>query len=581
MKKSASVQLKIMISMTVVFAAVLFNVIFSMSNLGQIGVSATEVNTIYMQIQSLHGAVEKKMETVQKYANILVGSSDEELAIAGDIYNLLEDEAKTVSELLAELETYCGKTGEEELVTLYRQYSSGCRELLDCMQTISILRKENDLTSAKAYLGTDALTVILGQEQLCLNLKDALENCLDKAKVSLENSVYIAKRANLASSSVCIFSILVSIVMIYFEVLRPIKQISKTTQDIAVQVSAGRGDLTMQMRIKRRDEIGRLTESMNRLLEAFRKVTARIQETTVSMEEAANKTELQFAASNNKLCDLSSVMEELSAGSEEVSALIHQMQSELQEISKETDDITNEMNQGTDFANELKERAGFILKKTAQSKKRSETMAGDIKETMAKSIAESRSIDKVNELTNAILEIAAQTNLLALNAAIEAARAGEAGKGFAVVAEEIRALADNSKENASAIQELSSRVIEAVHSLCACSEKMVGFVDGEVMEDYKGFEAMSVRYSEDADTVSEIMGKIQNSVDHINSKLGVATRNIGGISTSVEESALGIQNVTDNVIGISNSTNDIYKETRKNKETALELKQVSEGFIVG
>lgn len=69
---------------------------------------------------------------------------------------------------------------------------------------------------------------------------------------------------------------------------------------------------------------------------------------------------------------------------------------------------------------------------------------------------ESRCIGQVGELTDAILQIASKTNLLALNAAIEAARTGEAGKGFVVVADEIRQLADNGKQNASAIQELNS-----------------------------------------------------------------------------------------------------------------------------
>ena len=59
----------------------------------------------------------------------------------------------------------------------------------------------------------------------------------------------------------------------------------------------------------------------------------------------------------------------------------------------------------------------------------------------------------------------------------------------------------------------------------------------------------------DADTVSDIMGRIQ-------------------------ESALGIQNVAGNVVDISNSTSDIYKETCQNAQIAMELKQVSEGFVV-
>ncbi len=81
--------------------------------------------------------------------------------------------------------------------------------------------------------------------------------------------------------------------------------------------------------------------------------------------------------------------------------------------------------------------------------------------------------------------------------------------------------------------------------------------------------------------VTEIMRKIRYSVDHINKQIEIVTQNIGGISTSVEESALGIQNITGNVVDISDAAGDIYGEIQKNMQTAIELKNISGGFIVG
>ncbi|MDE7276785.1 MAG: hypothetical protein K2N98_08040, partial [Lachnospiraceae bacterium] len=231
-------------------------------------------------------------------------------------------------------------------------------------------------------------------------------------------------------------------------------------------------------------------------------------------------------------------------------------------------------------AEEIKERAGYIRMKTTESRQSAEKMAISIRETMEKSIEESRSIDKIDKLTQTILDITSQTNLLALNAAIEAARAGEAGKGFAVVADEIRLLADNSKQNASAIQELNSKVIAAVRSLCGCSEKMVNFVSGKVMEDYQNFEGMAVRYMHDADTVSEMVDRIRNSADQIEGQVGKVVHNMGGITNSVEESSLGIQNVTASVIELLNATGNISEENRRNKQVVTELGNISEGFIV-
>lgn len=143
--------------------------------------------------------------------------------------------------------------------------------------------------------------------------------------------------------------------------------------------------------------------------------------------------------------------------------------------------------------------------------------------------------------------------------------------------EEVSSLVSQMKN---AIQELNNKIISVVQALSTCSKKMLDFVDADIMEDYKKFEEMSVQYLNDADTVSDIMGRIQGSVDSINKQISTVAQNISGISSSVEESALGIQNVAGNVIDISNSTNDIYQETHQNAQTAMELKQVSEGFVV-
>lgn len=580
MQKSVSIRLKVLISLLVILAAVLINTLFSDSDFKKIEKSASQMNEVYIRIQELYGKVGKRVETTQKYANILIGSSDEDLAIAGDIYGNLDAEVEAVKGLLAELKTYCAMTENEELIAIFEQYDIGCNAMLNSMQTVSGLRKDNDFVGAKMYMGTDALTAILSQEQVCVDLEEIFDRCIAEAQVDLEDRIQAANRSNWAVSIICILSTVISIFIIYREMLRPIKQTSRKMQQIALEISEGRGDLTERFEVKRKDEIGQLMDSMNQLLESFRKITLRIQKTTTYMEEAANRTEVQCAASNDKITDLSSVMEELSAGSEEVSSLVNQMKGEMQGISGETDDITVKVDEGTEFAADLKERAGYIRIQTTESRQKSEKMVESIKGTMSRDIEESRSIDKVNELTATILSIADQTNLLALNAAIEAARAGESGRGFAVVAEEIRNLADNSKTNVAAIQELNNKVISVVQSLSACSKKMLDFVDADIMEDYKKFETMSEQYLNDADNVSGIMSRIQGSVDSINRQISSVVQNISGVSSSVEESALGIQSVAGNVLDLSEATNDIYQETRQNAQTAVELKKVSEGFVV-
>ena len=108
---------------------------------------------------------------------------------------------------------------------------------------------------------------------------------------------------------------------------------------------------------------------------------------------------------------------------------------------------------------DISRRAQNLKQNAIKSQKRASELTNGINEGLRTAIEQSKAVNKIDELSVGILEIASQTNLLALNASIEAARAGEHGKGFAVVAEEIRILADQSKESTQHINSIVNELI--------------------------------------------------------------------------------------------------------------------------
>jgi len=114
------------------------------------------------------------------------------------------------------------------------------------------------------------------------------------------------------------------------------------------------------------------------------------------------------------------------------------------------------------IVDEIKDRANSLKIKsiTIKSKENAEKVHKITEVKLLNAINQSKEVEKITELTDAILRISSQTNLLALNVSIEASRAGESGRGFAVVAEEIRKLAEESKDTVSEIQNISKIILD-------------------------------------------------------------------------------------------------------------------------
>ena len=190
----------------------------------------------------------------------------------------------------------------------------------------------------------------------------------------------------------------------------------------------------------------------------------------------------------------------------------------------------------------------------------------------------SRNVNKINELTGNILNIASQTNLLALNASIEAARAGEAGRGFAVVADEIRVLAENSSKTANDIQDISNIVTDAVARLTQNSRNMLDFVESDVIKDYDSFVDIVNQYQEDAELMSNIIGNFVEQTGNINQTMQGMNAGIVDVSTTVGESARAVSSVAEDAIVLVEAMSQIQDATEESQKISEELQNEVQKF---
>jgi len=192
---------------------------------------------------------------------------------------------------------------------------------------------------------------------------------------------------------------------------------------------------------------------------------------------------------------------------EESLASAEEMLAASKEIETFIDTIVQGAKEGSREAREINSRAENIKKSVNKSEQKANLVIIEVINDVEKSIENSSVIEQIKILSETIMQITSQTNLLALNASIEAARAGEAGKGFSVVAEEIRKLAEESKVTVVEIQNISYKVTESVTDLSNNSQKLIKFVENDVVEDYKSMLDVADRYSDDAKFVDSLVTK--------------------------------------------------------------------------
>ena len=208
----------------------------------------------------------------------------------------------------------------------------------------------------------------------------------------------------------------------------------------------------------------------------------------------------------------------------------------------------------------MQHRASELEKNAVESRQTTGEMIGEIIENLKKAIDNSKSVEQVEGLTNEILSISSQTNLLALNASIEAARAGEAGKGFAVVADEIRKLADSSRETANNIQNINETVISAVNELSKNSNRIVEYIDSNILPDYNNFVASGRKYSDDSIYINDEMNDFTERTRKLHKVINKLVESVSNITTVIEDSARGIGNAAQGTTSLAGEVQKIRSE---------------------
>ena len=370
--------------------------------------------------------------------------------------------------------------------------------------------------------------------------------------------------------------ILVAVIFTYLLSKHLLKPLVKATSDLEkhiFNIQKGEGDLTVRLESKTNDEIGRIIEGINKYTEVLRDVTVKIKEGTKGLNRSVDNVAETVTKSNEQIIGNSAIMEKLAENMQEVNGSTDNMRINIGQIHEGIAQIAKQVEVGLDYTGTINKDAEHIKEYSVSKQINMKNVLDEITETIHVSIENSKQVNRINELTEDILNIASQTNLLALNASIEAARAGDAGKGFAVVADEIGKLATNSAETANSIQEISKGVYAAVNDLVNNANELLDYINTDVSADYASMVQIGENYKETAVEVKKIMQILRVNSDEMKKNVGNMLELVSVTVAAINESTNDVSEAAENTSNLVESINDIWKEMDVNRGVAQNLSE--------